>query len=74
MKRMKFSTPEELEQYCLSTDLSLVVEFKDEHNKQRQVTLQKDALKQAKDLLKHSTASAYFRHEGMFYEVVAEWK
>jgi hypothetical protein len=39
MKRVTFATPEELREHCLRENLSLVVEYRDEDNRQRQVVL-----------------------------------
>ncbi|MFG0216732.1 hypothetical protein ACFU8X_27115 [Brevibacillus porteri] len=74
MKRITFATPEELIQHCQLEDVSLVVEYRDDVNKQRQVTLTGEQLAEAQTYLNFSKSEAYYRKDGLFYEVIAGWK
>ncbi|EJL24409.1 hypothetical protein [Brevibacillus sp. BC25] len=74
MKRITFSTPEELIQHCQSEEVSLVVEYRDDVNKHRQVTLTGEQLVEAQNYLNFSKSEAYYRKDGLFYEVIAGWK
>jgi hypothetical protein len=74
MKRKLFATPEELRNYCQSEQISLIVEYRDEHKKQRQVVLQGDALAQLETYFAMADVMAYYRQDGIFYEVVAAWR
>jgi hypothetical protein len=73
MKRVTFATAEELRSYCQSEQLSLVIEYRDEQQKQRQVILQGDTLAQLETYLALADAMAYYRKDGIFHEVVAAW-
>lgn len=72
MKRIVFATPEELVEHCLREEVSLVVEYKDEANKQRQVVLAKEQLSQAPVYLRYDKAEAYYRKDGIFFEVAVQ--
>lgn len=74
MKRITFATPEELMQHCLKEEVSLVVEYRDETNKQRQVVLTGDRLAEADSYIRQAKAEAYYRKDGIFFEVIAGWK
>lgn len=74
MKRIVFATPEELIQHCENEQVSLVVEYRDEAGKQRQVVLGGERLPEAKTYIESPKAEAYYRKDGVFYEVVASWK
>ncbi|GAB1532982.1 MULTISPECIES: hypothetical protein [Brevibacillus] len=74
MKRITFTTPEELIQHCQSEEVSLVVEYRDDVNKQRQVILTGEQLAEAQTYLNFSKSEAYYRKDGLFYEVIAGWK
>ncbi|BAH43208.1 hypothetical protein BBR47_22310 [Brevibacillus brevis NBRC 100599] len=74
MKRITFTTPEELIQHCQSEAVSLVVEYRDDVNKQRQVILTGEQLAEAQTYLNFSKSEAYYRKDGLFYEVIAGWK
>lgn len=74
MKRITFTTPEELIQHCQLEEVSLVVEYRDDVNKQRQVILTGEQLAEAKTYLDFSKSEAYYRKDGLFYEVIAGWK
>jgi hypothetical protein len=74
MKRVTFATPEELREHCLRENLSLVVEYRDEDNRQRQVVLAGERLNELEAFIDRPKAEAYFRKDGIFYEVVAGWR
>jgi hypothetical protein len=73
MKRISFATPEELRQHCLREEISLVVEYRDEQNKQRQVVLAGDRLAELEAYFAMPNAQAYYRKDGIFFEIVATW-
>lgn len=73
MKRISFATPEELRQHCLQEEISLVVEYRDEQNKQRQLILQGETLDRLQEVFGYPGVTAYYRKDGTFYEVVAKW-
>ncbi|MFY0543338.1 hypothetical protein [Brevibacillus sp. H7] len=73
MKRIAFATPEELTEHCLREEISLVIEYRDEHNKQRQVVLQGEELNELEEYFRYSGVTAYYRKDGIFYEIKAEW-
>jgi hypothetical protein len=73
VKRIPFATPEELRQHCLREEISLVVEYRDEQNKQRQVILQGEKLAGLEEVFGYPGVMAYYRKDGIFYEVVAGW-
>jgi hypothetical protein len=73
MKRISFATPEELREYCLREEINLIVEYRDEQNKQRQVTLAGDRLAELETCFAKPKAQAYFRKDGIFFEIVAAW-
>lgn len=74
MKRIAFATPEELIEHCQKEEISLVIEYRDEANKQRQVILAGERLGEAAAYLKQAKAEAYYRKDGIFFEVLAGWK
>jgi len=74
MKRIVFATPEELVEHCLQEEVSLVVEYRDESNKQRQVVLTSEQLSQAPAYLSYDKSEAYYRKDGIFFEVVLQSK
>ncbi|MED4581632.1 hypothetical protein P9578_02400 [Brevibacillus choshinensis] len=74
MKRITFAAPEELMQHCLNEEVSLVVEYRDETNKQRQVVLAGDRLAEADTFIRQAKSEAYYRKDGIFFEVIAGWK
>jgi hypothetical protein len=74
MKRITFATPEELMQHCLQEEVSLVVEYRDETNKQRQVVLAGERLAEAEAYMGKAKSEAYYRKDGIFFEVIAGWK
>lgn len=74
MKRITFATPEELIQHCRKEEISLVVEYRDEANKQRQVILSGERLREAETYMNLAKSEAYYRKDGIFFEVVAGWK
>lgn len=74
MKRVTFLTPEELVQHCQDEEVSLVIEYRDDENKQRQVILSGERLEEAGTYLNRSKPEAYYRKDGIFFEVVAGWK
>ncbi|GED66439.1 hypothetical protein BRE01_01410 [Brevibacillus reuszeri] len=74
MKRVTFSTPEELVTHCENEEVSLVIEYRDDDNKQRQVILAGDHLQEAASYLSRPKPEAYYRKDGIFFEVVAGWK
>lgn len=73
MKRVRFADAQELRSFCTEAEVSLVVEFRDENKKQRQVILQGESLDQVQDYVARPEAVAYYRKDGIFYEVVATW-
>lgn len=73
MKRITFATPEALLVHCVQEEVRLVVEYQDEQNKQQQLTLVGDGLAQIEQLFTFSNVMAYYRKDGIFYEVVAAW-
>lgn len=73
MKRITFTTPEELVEHCQREDVNLVIEYRDAANKQRQVILAKDRLQEAVTYLSYAKAEAYYRKDGIFFEVIAGW-
>ncbi|MGD8191632.1 hypothetical protein ACQCN2_16750 [Brevibacillus ginsengisoli] len=73
MKRLKFATVEALILHLREEQVNLVVEYRDEAGKQRQVTLTQDRVEEVGELLTQSQAMAYYRKDGIFYEIVAEW-
>lgn len=74
MKRITFATPEELRQHCLQEEVSLVVEYRDETNKQRQVILAGERLVEVDSYIRQAKSEAYYRKDGIFFEVIAGWK
>lgn len=74
MKRIIFDTPEQLIEQCQKEEVSLVIEYRDEDSKQRQVILTGEKLAEAKKYLDFSKSEAYYRKDGIFYEVVAGWR
>ncbi|GIO07142.1 hypothetical protein J31TS6_31700 [Brevibacillus reuszeri] len=74
MKRVTFLTPEELVAHCENEEVSLVIEYRDDDNKQRQVTLAGERLKEAAEYLRRPKFEAYYRKDGIFFEVVVGWK
>lgn len=74
MKRTVFATPEELIRHCLREGVSLVVEYRNEENKQRQVVLAGERLAEVGNYLDAPKAEAYYRKDGLFFEVIAGWK
>ncbi|EMT53814.1 MULTISPECIES: hypothetical protein [Brevibacillus] len=74
MKRVTFASAQELKEYCLEQELSLVVEYRDDQNKQRQVILSGERLEEAGMYLDRPKAEAYFRKDGVFHEVIAGWQ
>jgi hypothetical protein len=74
MKRVTFATPEVLREHCLRENLSLIVEYRDEENRQRQVVLEGERLNELETYINRPKAVAYFRSAGIFHEVVAGWR
>ncbi|MFD2371979.1 hypothetical protein ACFSO0_18795 [Brevibacillus sp. GCM10020057] len=74
MKRIAFATPDELIRHCLHEKVSLVVEYRDEDNKQRQVILAGERLADVPKYIGLPKAEAYYRKGGLFFEVIAGWK
>lgn len=74
MKRIAFATPDELIRHCQQEEVSLVVEYRDEDRKQRQVVLSAERLADVKTYIELPNAEAYYRKDGLFYEVIASWK
>ncbi|WNC17051.1 hypothetical protein [Brevibacillus brevis] len=74
MKRIAFATPEELIQHCRKEEVGLVVEYRDETNKQRQVVLSGERLAEVETYMNSAKAEAYYRKDGIFFEVIAGWK
>lgn len=74
MKRITFATPEELVEHCRREEVSLIIEYRDEANKQRQVVFAGERLEEAPAYLQQAKAEAYYRKEGIFFEVHAGWK
>lgn len=74
MKRISFATPDELIQHCQKEEVSLVIEYRDEANKQRQVVLAGDRLQEAATYWEQAKAEAYYRKDGIFFEVIPGWK
>ncbi len=73
MKRISFASAEELIAHCRQENVALVVEYQDENNRQRQVTLAEDTLADVEAYLRKPNAMAYYRKDGIFYEIVAAW-
>ena len=74
MKRITFTTPDELVAHCLQEEVNLVIEYRDAANKQRQVILSGDRLQEAATYLDYNKPEAYYRKDGIFFEVIAGWK
>ncbi|MGO0060759.1 hypothetical protein ACTID9_12230 [Brevibacillus fluminis] len=73
MKRLAFATPEELTAYCMAEEVALIIEYRDEQGKQRQVTLKGDALGDLAGYFGQRDVMAYFRKDKLFYEIKPEW-
>lgn len=73
MKRLNFATVDALIQHLREEQVTLVVEYRDEAGKQRQVTLTEDRVEEVGEWLAQAKAMAYYRKDGIFYEIVAEW-
>lgn len=73
MKRLKFATVEDLIQHLQEEQVQLVVEYLDESRKQRQLTLTPDRSQEVGEWLAKPQAVAYYRKDGIFYEIIAEW-
>ncbi len=73
VKRIAFAEPQALGDYCAQEAVTLVIEYRDEHGKQRQVTLAGESLGELGSYFSKDDVMAYFRKEGIFYEVKAEW-
>ncbi|QQE72964.1 hypothetical protein KDJ56_13520 [Brevibacillus composti] len=74
MKRVTFASLEELKVHCQEHELSLVIEYQDEVKKQRQVVLAGERLTDADTYLGMPGAMAYYRRDGVFYEVIPAWQ
>jgi hypothetical protein len=76
MKRIVFESPEELLAHCRREAVDLVIEYVDQEKKQRQIRLAAEALDL--ETLRQSFAQqqvmAYYRKDGIFYEIVAKWQ
>jgi hypothetical protein len=73
MKKIVFATPEELIAHCQQEEVNLVIEYRDEENKQRQVILTGDRLSEAATYLGFAKREAYYRKDGIFFEVITSW-
>jgi hypothetical protein len=74
MKRISFSSPEELAEHCKNEETSLIVEFKDDAGRQQQVTLSPQESERIKEYMDKPESMAYFRKDGIFFEVVPDWR
>ncbi|KGT72788.1 hypothetical protein MA20_48245 [Bradyrhizobium japonicum] len=73
MKRVQFAAAEELRSFCKQAEVQLVLEYRDVNGKQRQVILQENDLDQVETYFTEPEVMAYYRKDGIFYEVVASW-
>jgi hypothetical protein len=75
MKRISFATPEELLEHCRKEAVELVVEYTDQEKKQRQIRLSAESLQldALNECFAQKNVMAYYRKDGIFYEIVAKW-
>ncbi len=73
MKRLLFDTVEELIKHLQEEQVNLLVEYRDEARKQKQLTLTSDRYEEVGEWLAKTGAAAYYRKDGVFYEIVPKW-
>ena len=73
MKRLKFVSAEECIQHLLDEQVHLIVEYRDEDRKQKQITLTEERIQEVGEYLLKPGAMGYYRKDGIFYEILAEW-
>lgn len=75
MKRISFGTPDELLAHCQNEAIDLIVEYTDEEKKQRQARLSSAELQLPTliQLFSNQNVMAYYRKDGIFYEINAKW-
>lgn len=73
MKRLKFASVDECIQHLIEEQVQLVVEYRDEDRKQKQITLTQELIKEVGEYLSKPGAMGYYRKDGIFFEIIAEW-
>ncbi|MGC5327037.1 hypothetical protein [Brevibacillus sp. SYSU BS000544] len=72
MKRLKFASVEDCIQHLIEEQVQLILEYKDEDRKQKQVTLTQERIREVGEYLSKPGALGYYRKDGIFYEIIAE--
>lgn len=73
MKRLKFTSVGDCIQHLVEEQVQLIVEYRDEDRKQKQITLTQERIEEVGDYLSKPGAMGYYRKDGIFYEIIAEW-
>lgn len=75
MKRIPFDTPGALLVHCRQENVDLVVESTDTEKKQRQARIAAADLnaEQIVALFSQEKVMAYYRKDGIFFEIIAKW-
>lgn len=72
MKRLKFATVEQLIQHLIEEQVQLIVEYRDEDRKQKQITVTQERVQEVGEWLSKPSAMGYYRKDGIFYEIIVD--